>query len=334
MGATIHGLTSRGSTRQSRSTIGGAIAALAMMLAGCSTNLLPWQQNQVAVSPANTARSFSYQCSNNQTFEVTFLPERALLRLPNQPEIILTQVENNATTYSSGDVIFNATQNNAFVEINGQRTYQSCTTNAADSSDTSSSAAPSAQTSPDQTNQGSQTNQTAISCRSTNYFADLTWVQGQPLMSFGDGRNPNLASNTPVTVSQTADGGTIYTTRTANAARMVVYPNGSCALQVISSNGTTTVNELGQVSTGNVQNSQTYQDGFDRGYRIGVQSGRTYRIYNYGYDPNRAFAQVTPSQDASYNEGFRRGFYAGFDAGYSSVSGSNPGGSSPINGLW
>ncbi|HEY9624739.1 MAG TPA: MliC family protein [Crinalium sp.] len=327
----------------------GAIATLTILIGGCS-RLFPSQnrsQERVAINPASTVRTYVYQCSNSQTFEATFLQGSLLLRLPNQPEVTLAQeATESGRRYSNGQVTFSTAQDNsASIDINGQRAYQACIAMNSDQPITpgvpspSEVPSPNASSSPQATASpiANQTAQEEIVCRTANYFANLSWAQGQPLLTFGDGRQANLVNNAPVTVAQTSDGGTIYTTTGNTAASMAVYSNGSCVLQLVSSNGTVNVNQLGQVSTGNIENSETYQDGFNRGYRVGYQSGQNYRIYNYAYNPNQAFGQTPQSGDVNYDEGFRRGFYAGFDAGYYSINSSkpNPGGSNtPINGLW
>lgn len=157
--------------------------------------------------------------------------------------------------------------------------------------------------------------QTALSCRTAGNFADITWQQGRPKMTFGSLPDKLILKTAPVRISGTAEQ-TIYTVRGETVVTAKVYPNGTCALRVVSANGTTTVNESGKVSNGSNVANQSYQTGFDRGYKRAFKDGQNFRKYGSGYNPDGAFAQGAQSGDPTYDQGFQRGFYAGFDSGY------------------
>lgn len=78
------------------------------------------------ISAAQTAQTVVYQCSNGDSFSVRYLSESAELML-NGRSLTLPQVRSGSgIRYSDGETTLSSKGNEAFVEINGNMTYQNC----------------------------------------------------------------------------------------------------------------------------------------------------------------------------------------------------------------
>lgn len=190
--------------------------------------------------------------------------------------------------------------------------------------------------------------ETPLTCRTTNSVAEVNWVQGSPQLTVSSNANTLTVNNAPANAAVTSDGGTAYTLTGDNLTgdntiTATLYPNGYCVLQAVRPDGTVTVNEEGQVATEIAQVNQPYQEGFNAGYQQGFQDGQSFRLSNFGNDPERALGQGPQTGDNNYDGGFRDGFYVGFEAGYTSVDTPtpqppqnefSPAPSEPITGFW
>lgn len=164
----------------------------------------------------------------------------------------------------------------------------------------------------------------AANCETQNYVAAITWNGRQAAMKLT--RRPStLVLSSPATLVQAADGGLSLINQQGETNTSIVFPaTGGCTIQVLSSTGTATVNETGQVTIAGQPDPQQYQAGYNRGYNQGVQDGRNARLSNAGYNPEAAFQLLAQSGDAEFDRGLRDGFFRGFQDGYNSVTNPVP----------
>jgi hypothetical protein len=163
-------------------------------------------------------------------------------------------------------------------------------------------------------------------CLTANYFANITWRQDQPSLSFGRKPQQALAQNQAARSTANPDGSFTYELASSLDNRLYyarVYPDRTCLLQVIDKvSGQTSVEESGSLG-GLVmgQTSPDYQQGYDKGQQVGDSDGRKYRKSGFGNRPDQAIGRGAQTGKADYDWGYREGFYAGFDQGYAQAGG-------------
>lgn len=162
----------------------------------------------------------------------------------------------------------------------------------------------------------------SYTCETANYVIELLNSGTQPSMVVRR-RNGSLVANSPADVLREKDDSLVFTSlRGESTYYVTVNPStNTCNLQVVGPNGSTIVNESGQlVSSGGANDTDldAYRLGYQQGFQAGYESGFNYRKYKYGYYPDSAYR--SPSyKEADYAKGYRDGFYAGFHQGYYSV---------------
>ena len=163
-------------------------------------------------------------------------------------------------------------------------------------------------------------------CISANYFANITWRQDQPSLSFGRKPQQAIAQNQAARSTGNPDGSFTYELAGSLENMLYyarVYPDRTCLLQVIDQiSGQASVEESG--SLGKLVMGQTgsdYQQGYDKGYQTGVGDGQKYRKSGFGNRPDQAIGKGAQTGKADYDWGYREGFYAGFDQGYAQAGG-------------
>ncbi len=158
-------------------------------------------------------------------------------------------------------------------------------------------------------------------CLTPNYFADITWSQGQPTLKVGE-RPAQTMLTSPATMTSDVDGNVLYFNQRGETNVTVGFgTTGGCTLQIADANGQLTLNEMGQATIQpiNPPNSQTYRDGYAAGYDQGYRDGKNARLYNAGYYPNNLLRSEYTRSQSEYNRGYKDGFYKGFEDGYNSV---------------
>ncbi|WAL61456.1 hypothetical protein [Thermocoleostomius sinensis] len=131
--------------------------------------------------------------------------------------------------------------------LNRDLLSQNSTTNApaTDSTETS----PGAETA--NSTPGNASTQTAgknVACDTPSHFAEVTWQDGGPSMTYVDKPDrTNFSQVTPVAIVSNADGSTTYGYAGDSTTYVRIYPNGSCLVQTIDAQGTVTVEEFGRV---------------------------------------------------------------------------------------
>lgn len=76
--------------------------------------------------PAAAQQRYRYECEGGKTFEAEYLSEQVRLTLAGQ-EITLPQVRSaSGTRYSDGQTALFTKGSDAFIEVDGIRTYSAC----------------------------------------------------------------------------------------------------------------------------------------------------------------------------------------------------------------
>lgn len=85
------------------------------------------------------------------------------------------------------------------------------------------------------------------SCETANYFAEIVWEGGQPLMTFT--RKPNTASlnRAPATRTVNTDSSVTFSAGRESTFYARIFPDGTCFLQVVGSNGAVSLEENGRI---------------------------------------------------------------------------------------
>lgn len=97
-------------------------------------------------------------------------------------------------------------------------------------------------------NASTQTAGKNVACDTPNYFAEITWQDGGPSMTFADKPDQtNLDKATPVAIVSNTDGSTTYGHEGDSTTYVRIYPNGSCLVQTLNSQGTVAAEEFGRV---------------------------------------------------------------------------------------
>lgn len=165
-------------------------------------------------------------------------------------------------------------------------------------------------------------------CDTPGYFSEVASEQGQFTLTFGEkpGENILLKAN-PITVVSNEDGSRTYGYQEPNATTYTrFYPNGTCLVQVVGTDGSVVVEEAGQTvqpgatpaptESPSAQQPDRFQEGYDSGYGIGYAEGESFRRLNQKNDPEAAFTSIPTTGNERYDQGYQQGFFAGFDKGY------------------
>lgn len=175
-----------------------------------------------------------------------------------------------------------------------------------------------------------------LTCDTPNYFAEVATDQGQFNLTFGEKPAENiLLRANPISAVPNDDGSRTYGYAEADATTYTrFYPNGTCLVQVVGTDGNVVLEEAGQtvqpgasaapVESPSAQQPDRFQDGYDSGYTNGYTEGERFRRFDQGNNPEAAFASATMSGNERYDQGYREGFFAGFDEGYDAFITTSP----------
>ncbi|GAB4147131.1 MAG: hypothetical protein Fur0046_25270 [Cyanobacteria bacterium J069] len=88
-----------------------------------------------------------------------------------------------------------------------------------------------------------------VTCNTPNYFAEVLWENGQPVMTFLQKPNLNNLSRAPgVTITANPDSSTTYGYQGEAVFYTRVFPDGTCFVQSLTSSGQLLVEESGRIS--------------------------------------------------------------------------------------
>jgi hypothetical protein len=97
-------------------------------------------------------------------------------------------------------------------------------------------------------NASAQTAGKNVACDTPSHFAEVTWQDGGPSMTYADKPDrTNFSQATPVAIVSNTDGSTTYGYEGDSTTYVRIYPNGSCLVQTLDAQGTVVVEEFGRV---------------------------------------------------------------------------------------
>lgn len=87
-------------------------------------------------------------------------------------------------------------------------------------------------------------------CDTPSHFAEVTWENGQPYLSFTNKPNNTVLNKAnPVAILGNPDNSYTYGVQAESTFYVRVYPNGECLLQSLNAQQQVVVEEYGRVST-------------------------------------------------------------------------------------
>jgi len=104
--------------------------------------------------------------------------------------------------------------------------------------------------SPETTTDASSTTAVAtqpVRCETANHYADVTWQGEQPVLTFARKPAEVNVNQTPANRKANPDGSTTFGVAEESTFYVRVFPDGSCFLQVLGSNGAVALEENGRV---------------------------------------------------------------------------------------
>lgn len=100
---------------------------------------------------------------------------------------------------------------------------------------------------PNLSGQGAAVPAQPASCETANYFAEIVWEGGQPLMTFTRKPNTSSLNRAPATRTVNADGSVTFAAGRESTFYARIFPNGTCFLQAVGSNGVVSLEENGRI---------------------------------------------------------------------------------------
>lgn len=185
----------------------------------------------VALPGQAQARTFTYECDDGKSFQVEFTNESARLILSQEEVLNLSQVISaSGARYSNDETTLFTKGNEAFIEVNDERTYNNCVALAPNPDEQTTLATPPA---------------TLISylCRDGQTFQAAYRPESADLTLYGQTYTLSRIRSTPGMLYgvQYSDG---YTTLASQENEAVIEVNGATAYQNCTAQATTTTGEV------------------------------------------------------------------------------------------